>query len=359
MKQAPLGVVSNQDGGLGRRLPNRISRARSLVLPVSDDWCDFCLSHRRRLSRVLRSQHGPEGNDAASLSARHPAHVECPRFRRSTSRDAGWARLPYLHRTRHDRCRRDGQRRKTRHEPDPRRLRGHGRGQATRRSSRPSTSAHRTSPGRWRRPVPLRLPAAARRRRPRSQSAASRVLRRPGTTPDRSRAHDRASSWTIWASRSTEHVRRAQRDPQVHRHADRARGSRRDHPDGRRRRRVAAVHDRQAPAAPGGRPPAVGFSKPPAESGHSRPQQKRADRLGSTTLDDLHDALSSVGSMAALEFIARGVSPLPGRKCIVLLLRRASRRSSRIGWGLAPDGQRAASGEPWRACSPARTRRAS
>ncbi len=34
-------------------------------------------------------------------------------------------------------------------------------------------------------------------------------------------------------------------------------------------------------------------------------------------LDDLHDSISSVGSMAAVEYIARGVSLLPGRKCIV------------------------------------------
>jgi len=34
-------------------------------------------------------------------------------------------------------------------------------------------------------------------------------------------------------------------------------------------------------------------------------------------IDALHDTLSSVGSLAALEFIARGVAQLPGRKCIV------------------------------------------
>jgi len=34
-------------------------------------------------------------------------------------------------------------------------------------------------------------------------------------------------------------------------------------------------------------------------------------------VDDLHDSISSVGSMAALGYIATGVSPLPGRKCIV------------------------------------------
>jgi VWFA-related protein len=33
--------------------------------------------------------------------------------------------------------------------------------------------------------------------------------------------------------------------------------------------------------------------------------------------DDLHDSISSVGSMAAVEYVARGVSLLPGRKCIV------------------------------------------
>jgi VWFA-related protein len=35
------------------------------------------------------------------------------------------------------------------------------------------------------------------------------------------------------------------------------------------------------------------------------------------SVERLHDNLASVGSLAALEFIARGVSELPGRKCIV------------------------------------------
>jgi VWFA-related protein len=39
--------------------------------------------------------------------------------------------------------------------------------------------------------------------------------------------------------------------------------------------------------------------------------------LDSDDVDELHDSMSSVGSMGALEYIAGGVSELPGRKCII------------------------------------------
>ena len=45
----------------------------------------------------------------------------------------------------------------------------------------------------------------------------------------------------------------------------------------------------------------------------------RADAGRDTDASDLRDAVASVGSLGALEYIARGVAELPGRKCIVFI----------------------------------------
>ena len=89
----------------------------------------------------------------------------------------------------------------------------------------------------------------------------------------------------------------------------------------RRHRHAAAVHDRSAAAPPGGRSRAVGLPQPATASGSSRPisppdtggRRRGRQRLPAT----LRDAMASVGSLGALEYIARGVAELPGRKCIV------------------------------------------
>jgi VWFA-related protein len=49
----------------------------------------------------------------------------------------------------------------------------------------------------------------------------------------------------------------------------------------------------------------------------SAPGGSNADGAGLDEIDKLHDALSSVGSLGALEYVAQGVSQLPGRKCII------------------------------------------
>jgi VWFA-related protein len=54
------------------------------------------------------------------------------------------------------------------------------------------------------------------------------------------------------------------------------------------------------------------------EVGAFAPENKAGDDRGGDTVDELHDSLASVGSLGALEFIARGVSELPGRKCVIL-----------------------------------------
>lgn len=46
-------------------------------------------------------------------------------------------------------------------------------------------------------------------------------------------------------------------------------------------------------------------------------EQTGAETTQPDSVDRLHENLASVGSLAALEFIARGVAELPGRKCIV------------------------------------------
>ena len=55
--------------------------------------------------------------------------------------------------------------------------------------------------------------------------------------------------------------------------------------------------------------------------------------LGSDDVDELHDTLSSVGSMAALEYVARGVSQLPGRKCIIYFSEGFESFDDRMGTG--------------------------
>lgn len=71
--------------------------------------------------------------------------------------------------------------------------------------------------------------------------------------------------------------------------------------------------------------------------------------LGVDSLDQLHDTLSSVGSMAALQYIARGVSQLPGRKCIVYFSDGfSSIFADRMGAG---DSRTEGSGRIWNAMS--------
>jgi VWFA-related protein len=71
------------------------------------------------------------------------------------------------------------------------------------------------------------------------------------------------------------------------------------------------------------------------------------DGPGLDEIDQLHDTLTSVGSMGALEYIARGVSLLPGRKCIVYFSEGLrSIFEDRMGAG---DSRSAGSGRIWRA----------
>ncbi len=71
------------------------------------------------------------------------------------------------------------------------------------------------------------------------------------------------------------------------------------------------------------------------------------DGAGLDEVDQLHDTLTSVGSMGALEYIARGVSLLPGRKCIVYFSEGLrSIFDDRMGTG---DSRGAGSGRIWRA----------
>lgn len=69
--------------------------------------------------------------------------------------------------------------------------------------------------------------------------------------------------------------------------------------------------------------------------------------LGYDDVDELHDTLATVGSIAALEFIARGVSELPGRKCIMYFSEGfAEIFEDRMGTG---DSRTAGSGRIWNA----------
>ncbi len=65
--------------------------------------------------------------------------------------------------------------------------------------------------------------------------------------------------------------------------------------------------------------------------------------LGFDDVDAFRGALASVGSMAALEYIARGVAPLPGRKCIVYFS-EGFQSIFRDRMGIGSDG----SGRIWR-----------
>jgi VWFA-related protein len=71
------------------------------------------------------------------------------------------------------------------------------------------------------------------------------------------------------------------------------------------------------------------------------------DGAGLDEVDQLHDTLASVGSMGALEYIARGVSQLPGRKCIIYFSEGSqSLFSDRMGSG---SSRGAGSERIWRA----------
>ena len=69
--------------------------------------------------------------------------------------------------------------------------------------------------------------------------------------------------------------------------------------------------------------------------------------LDSDDVDELHDSMSSVGSMAALEYIAGGVSELPGRTCIIYFSEGfASLFEDRMGSG---DSRTSGSERIWKA----------
>jgi VWFA-related protein len=70
-----------------------------------------------------------------------------------------------------------------------------------------------------------------------------------------------------------------------------------------------------------------------------RPTGLLREEVDASAAADLRDAMASVGSFGALEYIARGVAELPGRKCIVLM-------SEGFG-GMFKDRQE--SGRMWRA----------
>jgi VWFA-related protein len=71
------------------------------------------------------------------------------------------------------------------------------------------------------------------------------------------------------------------------------------------------------------------------------------DGSRSDEVDQLHDTLTSVGSMGALEYIARGASQLPGRKCIIYFSEGLpSMFDDRMGTGAS---RSTGSGRIWRA----------
>ena len=123
--------------------------------------------------------------------------------------------------------------------------------------------------GRVRRPAPGR-------------SEASTALKRTGPQPDRmARTIALVVDDLGLSFRSTVDVRDG--PAQVHRHADAARRPRRDRAHGGGRRHAPAVHDRQAPAARGGRPGAAGTSR--AGAGW-RPSTRPRRRVRPGRVDD-------------------------------------------------------------------------
>ena len=174
------------------------------------------------------------------------------------------------------------------------------------------------------------------------RSAASLALKQATCSPSASAAPSR-SSWTIWACRSgarwtfappctstsTRRCSRAISSPSA---------------DGGGRRDAPAVHDGPAAPAPGGRSACSGTSAAAAAVGSFKavdPDTGVGD-VDDSEAGELRDAMASVGSFAALEYIARGVAELPGRKCIVFFSEGFS--------GMFAD--RGESGRMWRAHDP-------